>query len=131
MKYQDLAPLYMQEAQRVWEKFERPLELSTILEQNFLVDKGGEWRIPDPRKETDLEQIRHLALIKEFQQYLETKSKLKVVRTEALRAGFKESWQKKDYRTIVQMAKRVPETVIQEDQALLMYFDNASLLLGE
>jgi hypothetical protein len=29
------------------------------------------------------------------------------------------------------MAKRVPETVIQEDQALLMYFDNASLMLGE
>ena len=40
-------------------------------------------------------------------------------------------WQKKDYTTIVQMAKRVPEAVIQEDQALLMYFDNASLLLGE
>ena len=33
--------------------------------------------------------------------------------------------------TIVQMAKRVPEAVIQEDQALLMYFDNASLMLGE
>ena len=29
------------------------------------------------------------------------------------------------------MAKRVPEAVIQEDQALLMYFDNASLLTGE
>ena len=54
-----------------------------------------------------------------------TKGKLKVVRTEALRAGFKECWQKKDYTTIVQMAKRVPEAVIQEDPALLMYFDNA------
>jgi hypothetical protein len=29
------------------------------------------------------------------------------------------------------MAKRVPDAVIQEDQALLMYFDNASLMLGE
>jgi hypothetical protein len=29
------------------------------------------------------------------------------------------------------MAKRVPDAVIQEDQALLMYFDNAALLLGE
>ena len=78
-----------------------------------------------------MEQLRHRALMKEFQQYLETKGKLKLVRTEALRAGFKESWQKKDYKTIVQMAKRVPEAVIQEDQALLMYFDNASLLLGD
>jgi hypothetical protein len=56
---------------------------------------------------------------------------LKVVRTEALRAGFKNSWQKKDYSTIIQMAKRVPETAIQEDPALLMYFDNASLMVGD
>ena len=69
--------------------------------------------------------------MKEFQQYLDTKGKLKIVRTEALRAGFKECWQEKDFTTIVQMAKRVPEAAIQEDQALLMYFDNASLLLGE
>ena len=33
---------------------------------------------------------------------------------------------KRGLRTIVQMAKRVPEAVIQEDPALLMYFDNAS-----
>ena len=68
--------------------------------------------------------------MKEFQQYLDTKGKLKIVRTEALRAGFKECWQKKNYTTIVQMAKRVPDAVIQEDQALLMYFDNASLMSG-
>ena len=54
--------------------------------------------------------------MKEFQQYLDTKGKLKVVRSEALRAGFKECWQKSDYPTIVQMARRVPEAVIQEDQ---------------
>ena len=34
--YQDLQPHYMREAQRVWEKHERPLELLTILEQNFV-----------------------------------------------------------------------------------------------
>jgi hypothetical protein len=131
MSYQALSPLYMKEAQRVWEKHEQPLELLTILEQNFVRDGNDTWRVPDPRKEADLEQLRHRALLKEFQQYVDTKGKLKVVRTEALRAGFKESWQKKDYTTIVQMAKRVPDAVIQEDQALLMYFDNASLMQGE
>ena len=64
-------------------------------------DGGGKWRVPDPKKEADLEQLRHRALMKEFQQYLDTKGKLKIVRTEALRAGFKECWQKKDYTTIV------------------------------
>jgi hypothetical protein len=131
MSYQDLQPLYMKEAQRVWEKHEQPIELQVILEQNCVQDGNGKWRLPDPKKEADLEQLRSRALLKEFQQYLDTKGKLKVVRTEALRAGFKECWQKKDYTTIVQMGKRVPEAVIQEDQALLMYFDNASLMLGQ
>ncbi len=130
MAYSELQPLYMQEAQRVWDKHEQPVELRTILEQNFIEEKNY-WRVPDPKKEADLEQLRHRALMKEFQQYLNTKGKMRVVRTEVLRAGFKESWQKKDYTTIVQMAKRVPDAVIQEDQALLMYFDNASLMLGE
>lgn len=131
MDYQELQPLYMKEAQRVWEKHEQPLELRTILEQNFLERKDGSWHVPDPKKESDLEQLRSRALLKEFQQYLDIKGRLKVVRTEALRAGFKNSWQKKDYSTIIQMAKRVPETAIQEDPALLMYFDNASLMVGD
>lgn len=131
MNYQDLSPLYMKEAQRVWEKHEQPLELLTILEQNFVEQNDGKWRVPDPNREADLEQLRNRALLKEFQQYVETNGKLKVVRTEAVRAGFKERWQKKDYKTIVQMAKRIPESALQEDATLLMYFDNASLLVGE
>ena len=130
LKYQKLSPLYMKEAQRVWEKHEKPMELHTILEQNFVQESDGRWRIPDPKKESDLEHLRSRALLKEFQQYLENKGKLQIVRTEALRAGFKECWQKKDYKTIIEMAKRVPENVIQEDSSLLMYFDNASLLIG-
>jgi hypothetical protein len=121
----------MKEAQQVWEKHEQPLELRTILDQNFVQNDDDTWRVPDPKKEADLDQIRHRALMKEYQQYLDMKGKIKLVRTEAIRAGFKECWQKKDYRSILQMAKRVPETVIQEDPALLMYCDNASLMLGE
>jgi hypothetical protein len=131
MNKQALQPLFMQEAQRVWEKHEKPLELQTILEQNFVEDSDGKWRIPDPRKESDLEQLRHRALMKEFQLYLDTKGKLKIVRTEALRAGFKDCWQRQDYTIIVQMGKRVPESVIQEDQAILMYYDNALMRTGE
>jgi DNA modification methylase len=130
-KYQELAPKFMKEAQRVWDKHEQPLELRTILEQNFVEDGSGTWRLPDPTKEADLEQLRNRYLLKEFQLYLDSKGKLKIVRTEALRAGFKDCWNRKDYSTIVQIAKRLPDAVIQEDPALLMYFDNASLLLGE
>ena len=44
---------------------------------------------------------------------------------------FIEAVQRKDYKAIVQMAKRVPAVVIEEDSSLLMYFDNASLLMAE
>lgn len=131
MTYSVLQPLFMKHVGQSWEKNEQPIELLAVLQQNFVEENGGKWHVPDPKNEAHLEQLRSRALLKEFQQYLDTKGKLKVVRTEALRAGFKESWQKKDYSTIVQMAKRVPDVVIQEDQALLMYFDNASLMLGE
>jgi DNA methylase len=131
MSYQQLQPLYMQEAQRAWEKHEELLELRTILDQNFVEDAEGIWHVPDPKNESHLEQLRHRVLLKEFQLYIDTKGRLKIVRTEALRAGFKECWQKQDYPTIVQMAKRVPDAVIQEDPALLMYFDNALMRIGE
>ena len=69
--------------------------------------------------------------MKEFQQYLDTKGQAQGRPHRGSAGGLQGCWQKKDYTTIVQMAKRVPEAVIQEDQALLMYFDNASLLMGE
>jgi hypothetical protein len=131
MSYQEIQPLYMREAQRVWDKHEQPLELLTILEENFVKDSNEAWRIPDSKKESDLEIMRNRSLFREFQQYVDAKGKLKIVRTEALRAGFKECWQKKDFATIVALSKRVPELVIQEDQSLLMYFDNAALMLGD
>lgn len=131
MTYQDLQPVYMREAQRVWEKHEQPIELNAILVQNFVEDSNGEWHVPNPKNESHLEQMRHRALLREFEQYRSGKGKLKVVRTEALRTGFKESWQRQDYTTIVQIAKRLSEAIIQEDQSLLMYYDNALMRSGE
>jgi hypothetical protein len=129
MTYQQLQPIFLKE--RVWDKLEQSIELRTILEQGFVEDDKGRWCVPDTKNELHLEQLRKRALLKEFQQYVETKGKLKVVRTEALRAGFKEAWQQKDYATIVKLSKRLPDAVIQEDLSLHMYYDNAKLLLGD
>lgn len=91
-----------------------------------LIEKAKDrWYVPDPNKEADLEKLRHRALMREFEEYRESEGKLKTVRTEALRAGFKECWQNGDYQTIVDVAERLPDEVVQEDSALLMYYDNA------
>lgn len=89
------------------------------------------WYVPDPRKEVDLEKIRSKALLKEFRVYLESKGKLRKVRSEALRAGFQDCYNKQDYETILSVGRRVKETVIHEDMALMLYFDNAMTLSGQ
>jgi len=50
---------------------------------------------------------------------------VRVFRIEAVRAGFKQAWHERDYRFVVKVAERLPESVLQEDAALLMYYDNA------
>jgi uncharacterized iron-regulated protein len=70
--------------------------------------------------------------LREFKEYVESKKKrLKVFRLEAVRAGFKKAWQEKDYATIVSVARKIPEKILQEDSKLLMWYDQAVTRLGE
>lgn len=188
--YQDVLPLFMRELGG-WQKYEKPLELSELLEQNFLRFDGSglvpekihaylssnwsemrkrakddpalrakakdRWYVPDPNKAGDLEKLRERALLKEFWEYLppgykpakpdsqegyipglEPKpspipkgKKMKVIRLEAVRCGFKYCWQSRDYRTIIAVAQRIPEDVLQEDPKLLMWYDQALTRHGD
>ena len=86
----------------------------------------GRWYIPNPQKAQDLEKIRDKSLLKEFEKYKEHQGKkLKEFRSEALRTGFKVAWQNKDYETIITVAEKIPDAVIQEDPKLLMWYDQA------
>ncbi len=120
--YAELMPKFMQELKAV-DKREKMPELSVILEENFLKDEEGRWYIPDLTKSGDIAKLREKNLLKEFQEYQATKGKLKVFRSEAIRAGFAKLWKDKDYQAIVAMAERLPEETIQEDSNLLMYYD--------
>ena len=120
--YSELMPKFMQELKAV-DKREKMPELMEILEENFLKDEDGKWYIPDLTKSGDIAKLREKNLLKEFQEYLNSKGKLKVFRSEAIRAGFAKLWKDKDYAAIVAMANRLPEETIQEDQNLLMYYD--------
>lgn len=90
------------------------------------------WYVPDPGKQGDLEKLREKALLSEFETYKNAKErKLKLFRTEAVRAGFKAAYEGQDYKTIVSVAAKLPENVLQEDEKLLMYYDVASMRLGD
>jgi len=120
--YAELQPKFMQEI-KAWDKFEVRPELAVLLEENFLQDDKGRWYIPDITKAADVAKLREKKLLKEFEGYLATKGKLKLFRTEAIRVGFAKLWADKNYKLIVETAERLPESVIQEDDKLLMYYD--------
>jgi hypothetical protein len=80
----------------------------------------------------NLEKLRERSLLKEFEDYLTSSQKrLKVFRLEAVRTGFKKAWQERDYATIITVARKIPENVLQEDPKLLMWYDQALTRSGE
>ncbi|MGE8587792.1 MAG: DNA methyltransferase [Alcaligenes sp.] len=84
------------------------------------------WYVPDPNKAQDLEKKREKALLKEFDHYRAfTGRRLKEFRLEVLRAGFRAAWGNKDYQTIIDIAKKVPDEALQEDEKLLTLYDLA------
>ena len=88
--------------------------------------------MPDPGKQIDLDKLREKSLLSEFESYKRSKErKLKLFRTEAVRAGFKAAYDGQDYKTIVSVCEKLPDNVLQEDEKLLMYFDVASMRLGD
>ena len=84
------------------------------------------WYVPDPSKAQDLEKKRETALLKEFEGYqAATGRKLKEFRLEVLRAGFKAAWAAKNYKSIIAIAQKIPEEALQEDEKLLLWYDQA------
>ena len=162
--FQDLHPQFLKELGG-WQKYEKALELSVLLKDNFLPYDGrsevpsqihgylssnfkdlrnlpktdhtlkakakDRWYVPDPNKAADLVRLRERTLMREFEEYRESRQKrLRVFRLEAVRAGFKKAWQERDYDTIITVADKISEQVLQEDSRLLMWYDQAKTRKG-
>ncbi|MEN9326604.1 MAG: hypothetical protein RI943_1025 [Bacteroidota bacterium] len=126
--YQDIQPLWMQALAGV-RKGDIIPELADILEENFLKDSNGKWYVANPENESDLEKLKNKRLLKQFDAYKEEaskpKGKIKEARVEALRVGFKQCYQEKDFKTIVQIGDRIPNNLLMEDEVLLQFYDIA------
>lgn len=113
------------------------------------------WYVPDPGKAVDVEAIRNKRLLAEFwdlcaqaginrpaseqsdqgrlpfpaaaQAKKGARKKLKEVRTEAIRLGFKECFAAKNYAAILALSEHLPESVIEEDEQLQMIHDMAEM----
>lgn len=129
LKYQDIQPDY-RKAYTINRKGEVEVELKDVLEENFIQEADGSWRIPDMNEQKDRDALRTKALLKLWEDYctqIETGKvkKLKDVRLEAVKAGFKDCYQKKDFKRIVTIGDKIPENLLTEDETLLNYYDIA------
>jgi DNA modification methylase len=128
-KYQDIMPDFRIATQSLRKGDTLP-ELQDILNESFIHEPDGRWRTPDPNEAKDREALRTKVLLKEFNSYITAinqpkAKKIKEVRVEALRAGFKSCWEQKDFKTIVTLGDMIPQNILLEDEQLLMYYDIA------
>ncbi|MHB1415909.1 MAG: DNA methyltransferase [Chloroflexota bacterium] len=123
--YQELLPQFLRQLHQA--SHEALPELGEVLAENFLQDSAERWYVPDPDEVGDLEKVRHRALLREFGTYSLGRGRLRQFRTEAVRVGFADAYRRRDFAAILKVAERLPESVLQEDSELLMYYDTASL----
>lgn len=109
-----------------WQEF-RNLSKSS---QDLMAKAKDRWCVPDPKDAAQIDQMREKRLLKEFELYKAEKKKLKIFRLEAVRAGFKKAWQERDYTTIVGVADKIPNNILEEDPKLLMWYDQAVTRMG-
>lgn len=126
--YQEIQPDWMQAINGVRKNDILP-ELRDILDENFIEEPDGKWRLPNIHDDVDKTALRTKALLREFHSYVEAaqkpKSKIKEARVEALRAGFKQCYIDKDFETIVTVSNKIPQNLLQEDEVLLQFYDIA------
>lgn len=126
--FAEIQPVFMSELQNGVASWEELPDLREMLDTNFVTDDEGRWMVPDPKKSEHLDQLRTRALLKEFEGYVAGKGPLNRFRSEAVRAGFKDAWGRKDFATIVKVGARLPSDVFIDDSALLHYYRNAEQL---
>ena len=128
--YQEISPEWMQAVNSLRKGDVLP-ELKDILEENFIEDENGRWHVPDLEKQIDLEKLKHKSLMKEFNLYREMaqkpRARIKEVRVEALREGFKQCFKDKDFATILLLGDKIPQNILTEDEVLLQYYDIAQM----
>lgn len=130
LSYSEIQPAFLAELGAGLVAWEELPELRVMLEQNFVQDDEGRWYVPDPKKADDLEKLRRRALLREFEAYLAGSGKLTRFRSEAVRAGFDEAWDRRDFELIVRFGRRLPPDVLVDDPALRYFVDNAEMLVG-
>ena len=129
-KRQDFSQKYMEASKGAVKKGDKIPDLKDLLEENFIMNEDGSWRLPNVNDNVDKETLRTNKLLREFKIYLEVcrkpQGKLKDVRVEAVRTGFKKCYSDKNFADIILVGDRMNQDLLYEDPYLLQYYQAAS-----
>jgi len=128
--YAAIQPEFFREVQAGLPDWEEPPDLKVLLERSFVQDDEGRWYVADPKKEADLEKLRKRERLKEFTTYAAGKGQLNHFSLAAVRAGLSDAWERRDFKVIVAVGRRLPTEAFTQDERLLFYLDNAEQLAG-
>src|SRR5262249_51348680 len=106
---------------------------AVVTQNSALVARAmNRWYVPNPNEARDHEAVREKALLKDFEEYVRHRGRqFKQIRLEAVRAGFKRAWQNKDYRTIVDVGRKIAEDSLYQDSRIALWYDQSRSKLGE
>lgn len=148
--FENLLPRFEGETHGHLTRDEARTNLKRLLEENFLQYSGvgraphqvaralaegsvryeaGDpplWYAADRRSEQDREKLHESELLREFERYATAPGR-SMISLGALRAGFERAWQERDYATIAQVGTHVPEELLQRDEKVLRWFDQAQI----
>jgi len=128
--YSAIMPEFFREMQAGLPDWESPPDLRLLLQWAFVADDQGQWYVPDPKKQGDLDKLRRRELLTEFASYGAGRGPLTAFSLAAVRAGFSDAWERRDFDTIVAVGRRLPVDAFTQDERLLFYLDNAEQLVA-
>ena len=128
--YASIQPEFFREMQAGLPDWEAPPDLRLLLQRAFVADDQGRWYVPDPKKQGDLDKLRRRELLNEFASYAPGRGLLTSFSLAAVRAGFSDAWERRDFDTIVAVGRRLPVDAFTQDERLLFYLDNAEQLVA-
>ncbi len=116
MTLQTLRPRYFEAAGSWSDKVEKVPELTDLLQDHFVEGENGRWKVPDPKKEAELERARKTRNLKRFNELVASKGRIKEVHADVILVGFAKCFEDNDLETYSSIRKRLPASVLDDEQ---------------
>ena len=116
---QDLRSRYIAASSSWADKTEPVPELIDLLQDHFVEGENGRWKVPDPKKEAELERAHKTRNLKRFYELVASKGRIKEVHADVILVGFAKCFEDNDLETYSSIRNRLPASVLDDEQVAM------------